>query len=46
MGHAGAIITGEAGTARAKTQALREAGARIIPSPGEIGATARSLLAS
>ena len=45
MGHAGAIITGEAGTARAKTQALREAGARIIPSPGEIGATARSLLA-
>ncbi|MCE2405851.1 MAG: succinate--CoA ligase subunit alpha [Dehalococcoidia bacterium] len=44
MGHAGAIITGEAGTARAKTQALRDAGARIIPSPGEIGATAKSLL--
>ena len=43
MGHAGAIITGEAGTARAKTLALEEAGARIIPSPGEIGATARSL---
>ena len=46
MGHAGAIITGEAGTARAKTLALREAGARIIPSPGEIGTTAKSLLAS
>ena len=45
MGHAGAIITGEAGTARAKTLALEEAGARIIPSPGEIGATARSLQA-
>ncbi len=46
MGHAGAIITGEAGTARAKTRALREAGALIIPSPGEIGVTARSMLAS
>ena len=45
MGHAGAIITGEAGTARAKTLALKEAGARIIPSPGEIGATVRSFQA-
>ncbi len=45
MGHAGAIITGEAGTARAKTEALRKAGARVIPSPGEIGSTVRSLQA-
>ena len=45
MGHAGAIITGEAGTAKAKTRALEEAGAHVIPSPGEIGATAKSLLA-
>ena len=43
MGHAGAIITGASATAEAKTQALREAGAHIIPSPAEIGATARSL---
>ena len=43
MGHAGAIITGEAGTARAKTEALQKAGARVIPSPGEIGSTVRSL---
>ena len=45
MGHAGAIITGEAGTARAKTEALRKAGARVIPSPVEIGSTVRSLQA-
>ena len=42
MGHAGAIITGASATAEAKTQALREAGAHIIPSPAEIGATARA----
>ena len=43
MGHAGAIITGEAGTARAKAEALSGAGARIIPSPADIGATVKSL---
>ena len=42
MGHAGAIITGASATAEAKTQALREAGAHIIPSPAEIGATVRA----
>ena len=41
MGHAGAIITGASATAEAKVQALRDAGAHIIPSPAEIGATAR-----
>jgi succinyl-CoA synthetase alpha subunit len=44
MGHAGAIITGAAATATAKTEALREAGAHIIPSPGEIGSTVRAVL--
>ena len=44
MGHAGAIITGEAATAAAKTEALRRAGARIIPSPAEIGTTVKALL--
>ena len=46
MGHAGAIITGAAGTAEAKTRALREAGAHIIPSPADIGSTVSSLLAA
>ena len=46
MGHAGAIITGNDATAEAKTQALREAGARIILSPAEIGSTARETMGS
>ena len=42
MGHAGAIITGASATAEAKTRALADAGAHIIPSPAEIGATVRA----
>ena len=45
MGHAGAIITGEDARADAKIQALREAGATIIPTPADIGATAQAVLA-
>ena len=44
MGHAGAIITGTSATAEAKTEALRQAGAHIIPSPADIGATVRQLV--
>jgi len=44
MGHAGAIISGNSGTAEAKKQALREAGAVIVDSPAEIGATTRRVL--
>ena len=44
MGHAGAIITGVAATAEAKNQALKEAGAHVVPSPGAIGATVKSAL--
>jgi succinyl-CoA synthetase alpha subunit len=44
MGHAGAIITGESATAASKIRALREAGATIIPTPADIGATAQSVL--
>jgi len=44
MGHAGAIITGEDARAEAKIQALRDAGATIIPTPADIGATARDVL--
>ena len=46
MGHAGAIITGASATAEAKVQALRDAGAHIIPSPAEIGATARAAISA
>lgn len=37
MGHAGAIITGAAGTAEAKVAALREAGVNMVESPASIG---------
>jgi len=36
MGHAGAIITGKAGTAETKIEALSDAGVRIATKPGEI----------
>ncbi|MSQ41357.1 MAG: succinate--CoA ligase subunit alpha [Dehalococcoidia bacterium] len=44
MGHAGAIITGVSGRAEEKIRALREAGATIVPSPGEIGVTMKRAL--
>lgn len=44
MGHAGAVITGASATAAAKMGVLREAGAHIIPSPAEIGTTAKAVL--
>ena len=44
MGHAGAIITGESGRVEAKTAALRDAGATIIPTPADIGVTAQAAL--
>ena len=46
MGHAGAIITGAAATAEAKNLALREAGAHVVFSPGEIGSTVNALIGS
>ena len=46
MGHAGAIITGESGTAKAKAQALSDAGATIAYSPAEIGLTMQKVLSS
>ena len=44
MGHAGAIITGAGARAENKVAALRAAGAAIIPSPADIGATIQGLL--
>jgi succinyl-CoA synthetase alpha subunit len=37
MGHAGAIISGSQGTAQAKMDALREAGAKVAQNPTEAG---------
>ncbi|MDA0352090.1 MAG: succinate--CoA ligase subunit alpha [Chloroflexi bacterium] len=44
MGHAGAIIAGKAGTAAAKQQALRDAGATVVESPSQIGETMQRVL--
>jgi succinyl-CoA synthetase alpha subunit len=46
MGHAGAIIVGEAGTAVAKKAALKAAGATIVDSPADIGEVAEKVLGS
>ena len=45
MGHAGAIITGASATAAAKNAALNDAGAHLVPSPGDIGVTVQRVLA-
>ena len=44
MGHAGAIIAGNTGTAQAKKDALVAAGVAICDSPAEIGSTTERLL--
>jgi len=45
MGHAGAIISGGKGTAAAKIEALQAAGAKIAPTPSDMGVTIQALLA-
>ncbi|MDR2152107.1 MAG: succinate--CoA ligase subunit alpha [Helicobacteraceae bacterium] len=44
MGHAGAIVSGGAGTAQEKMQALSEAGAIVVSSPAEIGSAIKTAL--
>ena len=44
MGHAGAIIAGDTGTAKAKKDALAAAGAIISESPAKIGSTTEQVL--
>ena len=44
MGHAGAIITGNAGKAEEKVNALASAGVSIIPSPSKIASTLSDLI--
>lgn len=44
MGHAGAIISGGKGTAKEKMDALADAGAHVVVSPAEIGATVAKVI--
>jgi succinyl-CoA synthetase alpha subunit len=44
MGHAGAIIAGGKGTAKEKKAALESAGARVAPTPAEMGSTLQAML--
>ena len=46
MGHAGAIIAGSAGTAQEKMEALASAGAHVVKSPADIGATVARVMQS
>jgi len=44
MGHAGAIVSGGKGTAKAKMEAMRDCGLHVVESPAELGVTmARAL---
>jgi succinyl-CoA synthetase alpha subunit len=44
MGHAGAIISGSAGTAAEKMAALEAAGVKVVVSPAEIGEAVKEVL--
>lgn len=45
MGHAGAIVTGSAGTAQAKAEAFEAAGVRVGRNPAEVGELMQQALA-
>lgn len=44
MGHAGAIISGSAGTAAEKMDALQDAGVKVVKSPADIGKAVKELM--
>ena len=46
MGHAGAIVSGSAGTAQAKMEALEAAGVRVGKTPSETAALMREIVSS
>jgi succinyl-CoA synthetase alpha subunit len=46
MGHAGAIISGSAGTAQAKKEALEKAGVRVGKTPSETAALVREIISN
>ena len=46
MGHAGAIISGSAGTAQAKKEALEKVGVRVGRTPSETARLVRELMRS
>jgi succinyl-CoA synthetase alpha subunit len=46
MGHAGAIISGGAGGAESKIEAMKSAGIRVSPNPAALGTTMAELLGS
>jgi succinyl-CoA synthetase alpha subunit len=46
MGHAGAIVTGSAGTAKAKAAALEAAGVRVGRTPSETASLMREIISA
>jgi succinyl-CoA synthetase alpha subunit len=46
MGHAGAIISGSAGTAQAKKEALEKVGVRVGRTPSETARLVREVMRS
>ena len=46
MGHAGAIVSGSAGTAQAKKEALEAVGVRVGKTPSETARLMREVIAS
>jgi succinyl-CoA synthetase alpha subunit len=46
MGHAGAIVSGSAGTAQAKQEALEAAGVRVGKTPSETAGLMREIVGS
>ncbi len=44
MGHAGAIVSGSAGTAKEKMDALKKAGVKVVISPADIGKAVKEMM--